>query len=99
MLPIYGNMRPLICADMSGLLGWLGRRFLDDAGRDLVDPQVCRVFVECESVADAFTGPGELNGPWRITSATEDFSGVEGGGDWAGFENSETMTGEIEYSS
>jgi hypothetical protein len=28
-------------------------------------------------------GPGDLNGPWAITEATEDFSGLQGTGDFA----------------
>lgn len=100
---IFGPFRVTEGADT---LGCSAGNFEDDASGSA---EIVRVMTCSDSGVGTFTiafdpdgydtGPGELNGPWRITGATEDFSGVEGGGDWAGFENSETMTGEIEYSS
>ena len=49
-------------------------------------------------------GPGEQNGPWTIIEATEDFVGLDGGGDFSVvFETQttavETLTGDIEFTS
>ena len=49
-------------------------------------------------------GPGEQNGPWTVTEATGDFTGLQGGGDFSfvatsDTEGNETLTGTIEYGS
>jgi hypothetical protein len=48
---------------------------------------------------DYDTGPGELNGPWTVVDATADFTGLQGGGDWWNIGTTETITGDIEYTS
>jgi len=50
-------------------------------------------------------GPGDRNGPWSIVEAADDFSGLDGGGDfWVVFDEDgktgvETLRGDIQFSS
>jgi hypothetical protein len=45
------------------------------------------------------TGPGDNNGPWRILDATDDFTGLQGEGDWWTVGEAEILAGDIEYTS
>ena len=48
-------------------------------------------------------GPGDDNGPWSFIEATEDFSGLSGGGDFwvvydeGGLSGVETLTGDVQF--
>jgi hypothetical protein len=43
--------------------------------------------------------PGSSDGPWHIEDATEDFTGLQGEGDYGTVGGAEVLTGDIEYNS
>jgi hypothetical protein len=56
-------------------------------------------FTHTFDVVGSYSGPGDQNGPWLMLDATGDFTGLQGGGDWWAIGTTETITGDIEYTS
>ena len=56
-------------------------------------------FTHTFDIVGNYDGPGDQNGPWRMLDATGDFTGLQGGGDWWTIGTTETITGDIEYTS
>ncbi len=104
--PIVGTFE---VTEGSDILGCSAGTFVDDAGF----PDVNRVttcsgpntgnFIIAFDPEGYDTGPGDQNGPWRVVDGVADFTGLQGGGDWAGFGPEpqvgiiETITGNIEF--
>ena len=100
--PIAGKFEVTEGADV---LGCSAGKFVDDpSGDELKRVMTCSgpntgTFTHSFDPLGYDTGPGEQNGPWRIVDATADFTGLQGGGDWWGIGTTETITGDIEYTS
>lgn len=100
--PIVGTFEVTEGADT---LGCSAGTFVDDPGGDeLKRVMTCSgpntgTFTHSFDPLGYDTGPGEQNGPWRMVDATADFTGLQGGGDWWGIGTTETITGDIEYTS
>jgi hypothetical protein len=101
VLPYTGTFEVSEGAD---ILGCSAGSFVDTPMDDSVQK-----LLTCESGASSGTFTAEFNpeenpGPWSIVAATEDFTGLAGGGgfsivvDNATASGVETLTGEIEYS-
>ena len=95
--PITGTFKVTEGADV---LGCGEGTFRDSVGNELTRIMTCTdggtgtVNIRF----NPFVGSGQ-NVPWEIVDATDDFSGLEGGGDWQGTGGSETIEGEVEFTS
>ena len=100
--PIGGTFEVTEGADV---LGCSAGTFVDDpSGVELKRVMTCTgpntgTFTHSFDPGGYDTGPGEMNGPWRIVDATADFTGLQGGGDWWAVGTTETITGDIDYTS
>ena len=97
----------------ANILGCSSGTFVDTPGTDDVNKlMTCDSGTNMGTFSISFvpggydTGPGDENGPWSILEGSDDFSGLQGGGDfWVVFDPDdlpqgvETMTGEIEFTS
>jgi hypothetical protein len=60
-------------------------------------------FTAIFTINDPPTGPGDDNGAWNVSEGSDDFVGLQGGGEWSAVntgdlpESVETWTGDIEY--
>jgi hypothetical protein len=102
--PIAGTFEVTEGADT---LGCSRGTFVDDydpAQDELKRVMTCSgsntgTFTHTFDIVRNYTGPGDQNGPWRMLDATGDFTGLQGGGDWWAIGTTETITGDIEYTS